>query len=62
MDEKLDKRLKRIERKQNYIIDLIRQSFCPTPDLEVKKIIERCDGDNVKAIKIHSKLNKLRYG
>ncbi len=62
MEKDLNKRLKRIESKLSCIIDLLRQDISPSAELEVKKIIAMCGGDNEKAIKLHSKMNKARYG
>lgn len=61
-DTELSKQLKRIENKQKYIIDLLTQVLSPPPDIEVKRMIEQCDGDVEEAMGRISKLNKVKYG
>ena len=63
MDKKLEqveKRLKKIEDKQNYIIELIRQSLCPPTKQEIREVFKRCNGDGVKAIDELNRMRKMR--
>ncbi len=58
--EQIEKRLKRIETKQDYIIDLLRQSLSPTTKQEIKEVFKRCNGDGVKAIDELNRIFKAR--